>query len=366
MKNLLIPVLIIISLSACQDSSEQVLNKAKAQLSQSAYISYSYTSLWPISMGIADTVAGSGEYIRNEKAPFGYDYIDRRPQNSDAVFLDNEYKLINHENNTVTIYTSKDLEKNERDLTESLAYSFSPISFLKNEEWEYVKDTLIDEIKLLDYYQIENDTIVDRKSIYTEQHIFINPNNFLVTHFERRNYIDGILAQNISYQFWDYELQREPRELVYTQPEDYISKLYKDREKRSLLKEGEKAPEFELLDLEGQTVKLEDYAGQKLLLNFSMIRCGACKRALNHFSEPGFQLAEDRKMLYVNPVDVKEEMETYLGNFNVDFPVLLGTEGLGKAYGVNGYPIFYLVDEQGTIEKVHPGYKKEFFEGLRK
>jgi len=356
--------LVTIVMTACQPNPEEALQKAQEKLLQSQYVSYSYSSLWPSPVGLTDTIAGRSEFVANEAAPFGYDYIGTRAK-GDLVFLGGEFKSISHEDKKVTVHTTADVEENPRDVLQNLMVNYSPITFLRDHEWSFVKDTIINEKELWDYFMVDKDTTYEGKTVYAERHIFLNPKTYLLERFERRNYYDGKLNQRISYEFSDYQMQDWPRPLEYSHPESYLSVLYKEREKLKLLKSGVPAPDFELTDLSGKPVRLSDYKGQKVLLNFSMIRCGACMMAMNHFSEPGFRLADDRQILYINPVDKAADMEVYLQKYQVDFPVLTGAKETGKAYGVAGYPIFFLLDEDGVIEEVFPGYHRDFFNRLK-
>lgn len=113
------------------------------------------------------------------------------------------------------------------------------------------------------------------------------------------------------------------------------------------------------MDADGNWVELAQMRGKKVLLNFSMIRCGWCKIALEQFNKPAYQFADNIVPLYVNPVDTKEEMDKYRSKVPIPFPVLANAEAVGKAYGVSGYPTFYLIDESGKVEEVVVGFSDE-------
>jgi len=102
------------------------------------------------------------------------------------------------------------------------------------------------------------------------------------------------------------------------------------------------------------------------LLDFSMINCGWCKIALEEFSKPNFEFAANIIPLYVNPVDPTEKMEKYVSRVTVPFPVLIDAKSVGEAYGVSGFPTFFLIDESGKIENVEVGYSDELMVKLNK
>lgn len=89
------------------------------------------------------------------------------------------------------------------------------------------------------------------------------------------------------------------------------------------------------------------------------------KKSEYEFNKKDFKCGEGITARYINPVDSKSDMEKYLKKFHVPFPVVAEAKSLGKSYGVSGYPTFFLVDEQGVIEKVKAGYQEEFFRSLK-
>jgi thioredoxin-related protein len=90
-----------------------------------------------------------------------------------------------------------------------------------------------------------------------------------------------------------------------------------------------------------------------------MINCGWCKIAIDQFNKPDFQFAENLVPLYINPVDSKEKMDKYQSKVGIPFPVLINAKKVGEVYGVNGYPTFFLIDENGKVEEVIEGFSEE-------
>ncbi|UZR98481.1 peroxiredoxin family protein [Chondrinema litorale] len=126
------------------------------------------------------------------------------------------------------------------------------------------------------------------------------------------------------------------------------------------------APTFSAVDLEGNKVRLEDFKGEKVWLDFSVISCGGCKLTLDYINKDDFELTEKVKFLYINIEDGEERMKSYMEKFSIPFPVIASASEIGKEYGVNSFPSFFLIDEQGKIEEIHSGYSKEFIDRFRK
>lgn len=282
------------------------------------------------------------------------------------VYINGELKQISHKDSLITYYTPEDLEKEKYLFEDNMFIDFGPVGLLDEGKWSFVKDTIISNKRFFNYFLVDMDTVIKGKEIYLEKHIFINTATALVERYERRLFHDGENAQFIECSYTDYDLRKDPVELSYTDPIQYTSRMASEKEKVFLLSEGLEAPDFELKDMKGNTIKLSDLRGQKVLMNFSMIHCGWCKIALDEFNKEDFYFADGITALYINPVDSKAEMEKYLEKFSVPFPVIAEAKEVGKSYGVSGYPTFYLINEKGVIEKVFAGFKEEFINGLRK
>jgi len=67
----------------------------------------------------------------------------------------------------------------------------------------------------------------------------------------------------------------------------------------------------------------------------------------------------------VNPEDSKERMVSYMKKLKIPFPVLTDAKTVGEQYGVNGYPTFFLINEDGIIESVQSGYSESFINSFK-
>ncbi len=125
--------------------------------------------------------------------------------------------------------------------------------------------------------------------------------------------------------------------------------------------EGAPAPDFELENLSGERVRLADYRGQVILINFWATWCAPCRIEM-----PALQSRYESfagQGLVVLGVDFDEPRELvveFRDEFGLTFPLLLDPGAtVQQLYRVRGYPSSYFVGRDGTIEIVHIGIMTE-------
>lgn len=350
------------------EKKELPLEHAKQKMLESNFISYDEESYWPNPVNPAeliDTAKSHNDFVVNPDNFLGYDYI-MTSDRWDITFLDGDYRIIKHRDSLIEIYTPLQMENTEKfeDKVKSLNFEWSPMTFL-TEDWEFVRDTVFQDKSFADYFQIEMDTVIDEKKLYVERHIYINYETSLIERFERTAFAeDGAIDQQVSRNFFNYNIQTESRELSYSDPSNYVS-IYGRKKLLKLLEAGDVAPEFALANINGDTVKLSNFKGSKVLLDFSVINCGYCQKTLKHINKDDFELANKVQWLYINPEDGKERMKSYMKKLEITFPVLTDAKTVGERYGVNGYPTFFLINEDGIIETVQSGYSEKFINSFK-
>ncbi|MCP5334391.1 MAG: TlpA family protein disulfide reductase [Oceanospirillaceae bacterium] len=124
---------------------------------------------------------------------------------------------------------------------------------------------------------------------------------------------------------------------------------------------GQSAPDFKLSLLDGsKSVKLSDYRGQVVYLDFWASWCGPCRQSLPAMNSLQTELF--RKGFTVLAVNVDEDAnaaKAFLKQFPVNYPVVADAQGATPdKFGLQGMPTSYLIDKNGKIALVHQGYKE--------
>jgi len=124
------------------------------------------------------------------------------------------------------------------------------------------------------------------------------------------------------------------------------------------------APLFTAPALDGGTVRLEDYRGQVVLLNFWGTWCEPCKRELPALQAAHEQLGgEGLAVIGVNLTDDEQlqgrntaQIAAFLSQFGVTYPIALDLEGaITNDYRVFPLPTSFFIDPEGAIRYMHIG-----------
>jgi peroxiredoxin len=116
---------------------------------------------------------------------------------------------------------------------------------------------------------------------------------------------------------------------------------------------GKRAPDFTLQDHTGKTVRLADYKGKVVFVNFWATWCGPCKYEIPMFVELQQKYgAQGLNLLGISIDDPVEALKPFVDEHRMNYPVLvgLGHEDIQDAYGpLMGVPVTVVVARDGTI-----------------
>jgi peroxiredoxin len=124
--------------------------------------------------------------------------------------------------------------------------------------------------------------------------------------------------------------------------------------------EQKPAPDFSLPDINGTTVKLSDFKGKVVVLNFWATWCAPCRKEIPDFIEMQNQYGKDGLQFVGIAIDQEgvQVIKPYADKAKMNYPVLVGDDAVfAKFGGSNAIPVTLLIDKKGTIRNTYVGMK---------
>ena len=123
------------------------------------------------------------------------------------------------------------------------------------------------------------------------------------------------------------------------------------------IRKGELAPDFELETLDGETVKLSDYKGQRVMLNFWATWCPPCRAEMPDMQK--FQADKDVQVLAVNLLETESNpdvVQEFIDELKLTLTVPMDeVSAVSNEYEIMAYPTSFMIDSNGRIQFVVMG-----------
>ncbi|MDY6844154.1 MAG: TlpA disulfide reductase family protein [Thermodesulfobacteriota bacterium] len=126
------------------------------------------------------------------------------------------------------------------------------------------------------------------------------------------------------------------------------------------------APDFALKDLEEKVVKLSDFKGKVVILNFWAMWCPPCRKEIPDLIDLYKTYKESNVQVIGISLDEMrtKKLKSFVQTYRINYPILLGNRKVVRDYGgIIGIPTSFIIDKKGVIYNRYSGYqKKEAFE----
>ena len=116
---------------------------------------------------------------------------------------------------------------------------------------------------------------------------------------------------------------------------------------------GNICPEISGADVDGNPIRLSDFKGKVVLVDFWGTWCGPCREQIPHEKQKVLREYKDRPFVLLGVAqDTKDHLKEFLATSPLPWPNILDeTNAISDRWGVAAFPSFILVDHKGLIRK---------------
>lgn len=123
-------------------------------------------------------------------------------------------------------------------------------------------------------------------------------------------------------------------------------------------KEDIKAPNFSLKSVDGKTVKLTDYKGKVVIIDFWATWCPPCRKGIPDLISIQNEFKSDVVIIGISldGAQTIKEVPGFIKEYAINYPVVYGDENVIKAYGgITSIPTAFVIDKKGNVVDMHVG-----------
>lgn len=127
------------------------------------------------------------------------------------------------------------------------------------------------------------------------------------------------------------------------------------------------ANDFTLKSLDGDEYTLSNLKNQVIIVDFWATWCPPCRKEIPHLIEIYNKYKDNGLIILGISTEEKGTLEAFRREYNINYPILLGTNEVFQKFGVSSIPHTLFIDKKGKVRKVQIGYADELipvFEAL--
>lgn len=119
-----------------------------------------------------------------------------------------------------------------------------------------------------------------------------------------------------------------------------------------------KAADFSLKSVDGKIVKLSDYKGKVVVVDFWATWCPPCRKGIPDLISIQSEFKNDVVVIGISLDQEKtlKDVENFIKSYGINYPVVYGDEKVSKDYGnIQAIPTSFVIDKKGNIVDKHVG-----------
>lgn len=164
--------------------------------------------------------------------------------------------------------------------------------------------------------------------------------------------VAGILYPKLSAGMQNQQLATVPT----TEPTEAATEAVQPETTESTEPQTVAAPDFTVLDWDGNEVKLSDYLGKPIVLNFWAHWCGPCQMEMPEFNAAYERLGGEVTFLMVHEGAAVDDGKDKVTEGGYTFPVVFDVDSsAGNLYGITAFPTTFFIDQEGNLQAYYMG-----------
>ena len=137
----------------------------------------------------------------------------------------------------------------------------------------------------------------------------------------------------------------------------------------SLVKLNQQVPEFSFTNKDGKSIKLSDYKGKVILINFFATWCGPCMKEMPYIQKDLWEKLKNNDkfiILSFGRDHSQEEANKFIESKKFTFPIFADKDkSIYNLFATKYIPRNYLIDSKGKVIYASTGFSEKEFEELK-
>lgn len=119
----------------------------------------------------------------------------------------------------------------------------------------------------------------------------------------------------------------------------------------------ETAPDFTLIDLNGNILTLSEQKGKVVFLDFWATWCPPCKQEIPHLIRLYDKYKEEGLLIWGVGLDKEDRLRDFTREYKINYPILVDSDQItSRPYEITGIPATFILDRKGRIAFTHTGF----------